>query len=228
MSLSTRQREGVQKKAEIGFLRDSVGKPQRTTFRLLSRHDKRKKATMRQRIGSGVRALWRYDALGDYTTKVIAAAHLKASTEMPRKTTYAAALFDAQGRPTDILVIPNQGFGSHFRGPTESHGASAERMDHRGHAVSQAQTQCAPGLHRALMTSQSADMNTAFQLSLERMVNQLIRNRFVLWEVHNEFSLPNKHGTLPRASHQHFIIASAKNEKGDDLRVHVNVSVLHR
>jgi hypothetical protein len=219
--------------ATLGFFSDVLPEPMRRTLRQLSLEGSAQgpRTTVRRAVGSGSRTLWTADGVPIEDAdgaKEIVERHLEASERTPLRTTYAAALFDAQGRPTDTLVIPSQRFGSHLRGPTESHDASAERLDHRGHGVSQAQTQFPPGVHRALMTSQSPEMNTAVQLPWEFLVDRLkARRRIVFWEVHNEFTEPTEPGMLPRAMHQRYVIASA-NEDGDDVIVHVNALISQR
>lgn len=230
MPLTERQQERFESNAENGLFADSVGEPQRQTLRQLSMQASRA-GTVRQTVGAGARALFVSDGMhiDDMdAAEETAQNHIQSSASVPRHSTYAAARFDDQMRPTDTLVMPNRVFGSHQRPETESQGASAERGDHRGHGVSQAQTMFAPGVHRALMTSQSSEMNTAVQLPWERQVNVLIASgRRVFWEVHNEFTAPTQPGLLPRATHQHYVIAST-DSGGQDLRVHVNARVSQR
>ncbi|RDU96127.1 hypothetical protein [Trinickia dinghuensis] len=232
MSITRRQRQQLQDNAAHGFLADVVGSPDRFTMRQLSTEAPRE-GTVRQTVGSGTRALWNSGGLDIPDANRGAAAqrimdHLREAAGVANGTTYAAALFDENDRPTHMVVMPNRVFGDHTRPPTESHDARAGTGDHRGHAVSQAQTMFAPGVHRALMTSQSPEMNTAVQLSWEREVNGLIaQDRQVIWEVHNEYSGLTGVGMLPRASHQWFVISSV-NARGEDLRVHVNASVSQR
>lgn len=230
MAFSNRQQDMLANNAANGYLGESVGDPERRTLRQLSMGTPRQ-GTVRQTVGSGAAAMFSRggrDIEDRATAEDSAANHLDAASRMPPSTSYAAATFDAQARPTASLIMPNHPFGNHIRPPTESHDASAESGDHRGHGVSQAQTRLAPGLHRSLMTSQSPEMNTAVQLPFERAVNALISaGRHVFWELRNEFSAPTMPGMLPRASHQQFIIASCAFD-GSDFRLHVNMRVSQR
>jgi len=230
MAFSGRQQDMLANNAANGYLGDSVGDPDRRTLRQLSMETPRR-GTVRQTVGAGAAAMFSRqgrDMEDRAGAEESAENHREAAQRMPPNTTYAAATFDAQARPTDSLVMPNHVFGNHSRPATESHDASAERGDHRGHGASQAQTRFPPGLHRSLMTSQSPEMNTAVQLPFERLVNQLISaGRHVFWEVHNDFTAPTMPGSLPRATHQHFVIASCAPD-GSDFRLHVNVRISQR
>ena len=230
MATSQRQQDMLQNNAANGWFEDVVSEPERRTMRQMSMETNRQ-GTVRQTVGSGARALWREDnsyVVDEDSAMETVQNHMEASRRTPSHTTYAAAQFDAQSRPTDTLCMPNQGFGSHLRPPTESHDASAYPGDHRGHGVAQASTSFAPGIHRSFMTSQSPEMNTAVQLPWERLVDQLQRSgRIVFWEKHNEFVGNTPTGLLPRATRERFIITSV-NARGEDFQVHVNALVSQR
>lgn len=230
MPLTERQQQIIESNAGNGFFRDCVDAPSRQTLRQLSLQTERE-GTVRQTVGSGTLALWSGDGMpiaDQAQAAAIAARHIQAANRLPEHTSYIAAQFDDQVRPLSSLVMPDRLFGSHLRPPTESQDSQARRGDHRGHGVAQAQTMMAPGVHHAIMTSQAPEMNTAVQLPLERQVNTLIgQGRQVFWEVHNEFSEPGEPGTLPRASHQSFVVLSA-DTAGDDLRLHFNARISQR
>ena len=232
MDLTDRQRETYERRATNGrFISPHLPPPLNMTQRELSMDGNRgHAATVRQSVGTGASYHWNLSGMSvdSQDVRQIVDNHFKFASSTPRGTTYAAAHWDPQHRPQDVLTLPNQAFGSHTRGETESHGHSAAPMDHRGHAVAQALTIFPPGVHHSFMTSQSEVMNSAVQLTLERGVDALIRSgRRPVWEVHNEFAGATPAGQLPRASHQTFAVLST-DASGNDLRVHTHLRVSQR
>ena len=232
MHLSERQRETYERRAtDGGFASPHLPPPHDATLRQLSMAGGRGHgATVGQSVGAGARSHWNAAGtpLASPVAQQVVADHFNFATATPRGTTYAAAHWDPQQRPQDVLALPNRSFGSHTRGETESHGHSAAPMDHRGHGVAQALTMFPPGVHHSFMTSQSPAMNTAVQLPFERGVNALISSgRQPVWEVHNEFAGATPAGQLPRASHQTFAVMST-DASGNDLRVHTHLRVSQR
>ncbi len=232
MNLSERQRETYERRAnDGGFASPHLPPPQNATLRQLSMAGGRGHgATVAQSVGAGARSHWSAvgTPLASPFAQQVVADHVGFASSTPHATTYAAAHWDAHQRPQDVLALPNQGFGSHLRGETESHAHHAAPLDHRGHGVAQSLTMFPPGVHHSFMTSQSPAMNTAVQLPFERGVNALIGSgRQPVWEVHNEYAGATPAGQLPRASHQTFAVMST-DASGNDLRLHTHLRVSQR
>jgi hypothetical protein len=235
-ALTPRQRERFLSNAGAGYLRTLVAPAVKKTMRQISITAPKvgkKLRTVRTTVGSGTRALWSSSGLPmlDKTLAAVQEAiekHLANAKSTPPKTAYMAATFDDRERPSSFLIVPNQRFGSHQRGPTESHGIAAQSGDHLGHGFSQATTSLGPGVHNSIMTSQSPEMNTAVQLPIEANVNALLgQSRVPIVEIHHQYCEPTIQGQLPRATHTTFIVAST-NEAGKDPRLHTNFTVAQK
>jgi hypothetical protein len=233
-ALTQRQRAKFLANAGAGYLRQHIPSAVKKTLRqisMISPKTGKKMRSVRTTVGSGTRALWNSDGYSierEVMTEVqkVVDKHLANAKSTPPKTTYLAAEFDAQDRPSSFLTVPNQCFGSHIRGPTESHGTPAQAGDHLGHGFSQATTNFGPGVHNSVMTSQSPELNTAVQLPIERNVNGLIgQSRIPIVEIHNEFGVTPP-GELPKAANTTYIVAST-DSAGKDTRIHTNFTVSH-
>lgn len=233
--LTGRNRNRHQQRAGLGFPSGALDAPRNLTLRELSRSPGRRRTTVRQSVGAGMRTLISVGGtLLSHNAPLVAIirAHLHAEAQSRGsgrfRATYSAINFDADDRPQQVLVIPNQRFGSHTRGENENHGRNARIGDHQGHGAAQASVLLPAGEAASIMTSQSAEMNTAVQLPLERAVDQLLQQgRVPIFNVNNQFSGATPDGELPRASHQHFVLLST-NSQGTDTRLHCNVNVSQR